>query len=945
MDSGAPSASSRSQDAPGVSILSKTPSGSVPLDDRTMDSTGPGARAGRADTSPAAAGGRPPSGSRAGSASNLSGGLEPGMDFGPRFRIEHLLGAGGMGKVYKAFDKELSRTIALKTLLPELVSDHLLTQRFKQELLLASKISHRNILRIHDIGEVDGVKFITMAFIEGKDLNQLLKEEQPFPLERSLKIARQLCEALDAAHSEGVVHRDFKPQNVLVGKNDQVYVSDFGLATSLESAKMGMTRTGAVMGTPRYMSPEQVEGKPVDSRCDLYALGLVLYEMVTGATPFSGESTWQLMYQRVQTTPKDVKLVNPALPDYVARVIMHCLEKDPANRYQSAKEILADLDAGRSPTIVQTQARTLQINLPVVEKRWWYAAGGGILLLVGLFFTIPKTRHWVFGPPSGGTSAPGTNGLSSASQAKFVAVLPFRVLGDQSSLGYVADGLVEAMSAKLFQLKDVRLASSTAAAKTDPKTPLPQVAKDLGVNLIVHGTVQGSGDNLRVTINLENVAENRRVWSKEFAGVTGDLLTMEDQMYAQLVDALAVKPSNAELARATTHPTQNMEAYDSYLKGRNVLRGQQDLKNVRSAIGFFEQALKKDSSFALAYAGVADASLIMYRETKDSVWSAKALGAAEQARALSEDQPEIHLALGSVYRASGRTAEAIVELKRALELAPNSDEAYRRLASVYLASGRGAEAIQAYQKAVELNPYYWVNHNGVGNAYYQLADYEKAAESYRRVIELDPNNPYAYNNLGAVLVQSGKFQEAVEPLQKSLQFSADGQAYSNLGIAYFYLRQYDKALPAYEKAVQLVPTSDMFVGNLAEAYSLVGQKDRAQTTFEQAISLAYKELQVNPRDAITKGRLALWYGKKGDVRQALKFIAEARALDPNNVDLIYYQAQAFALANDNANALMALQDAFKKGQPPAIAQAEPDLRDLQKDPGFQKLVREFARTN
>jgi len=869
------------------------------------------------------------------------------MDFGPRFRIERLLGAGGMGKVYKAFDKELSRTVALKTLLPELVSDHLLTQRFKQELLLASKISHRNILRIHDLGEVDGVKFISMAFIEGKDLNQLLKEEGPFPLERSLKIARQLCEALDAAHSEGVVHRDFKPQNVLVGNNDQVYVSDFGLATSLETAKMGMTRTGAVMGTPRYMSPEQVEGKGVDSRCDLYALGLVLYEMVTGATPFSGESTWQLMYQRVQVMPKDVKLVNPALPDYVARVIMHCLEKDPANRYQSAKEILADLDAGRSPTLTAapSTSRTVQINLPVVEKRWWYAAGGGMLLLVGLFFAIPKTRHWIFPGPGGGTAASDTNGLPSAAQAKFVAVLPFRVLGDQSSLGYVADGLVEAMSAKLFQLKDVRLASSTAAAKTDPKTPLPQVAKDLGVNLIVHGTVQGSGNNLRVTVNLENVSEKRLVWSKEFAGLTGDLLTIEDQIYAQLVDALAVKPSNAELARATAHPTQNMEAYDSYLRGRNVLRGQQDLKNVRSAIGFFEQALKMDSGFALAYAGVADASLIMYRETKDSVWSAKALGAAEQARALNEDQPEIHLALGSVYRASGRTAEAIVEIKRALELAPNSDEAYRRLASVYLASARSAEAIQAYQKAVELNPYYWVNHNVLGNAYFQLANYGKAAESYRRVIQLDPNNPYAYNNLGAVLVQSGKFREAVEPLQKSLQFNARGQAYSNLGIAYFYLKEYDKSISAYEKAVQLVPTSDMFVGNLAEAYYLVGQKDRAQATFEQAISLAYKELQVNPRDAVTKGRLALWYGKKGDVRQALKFIAEARAIDPGNVDLIYYQAQAFALANDNSSALVALRDAFKKGQPPAIAQAEPDLQNLQKDPGFQKLVREFAQPN
>ena len=877
----------------------------------------------------------------------VSGRLEPGTDLGPRFRIEEMIGAGGMGNVYKAFDKELSRTVALKTLLPELVNDFLLTQRFKQELLLASKISHRNILRIHDLGEVDGVKFITMAFIEGKDLNRLLKEEQPFPLERSLKIVRQLCEALDAAHSEGVVHRDFKPQNVLVGNNDHVYVSDFGLATSLETAKMGMTRTGAVMGTPRYMSPEQVEGKPVDSRSDLYAFGLVFYEMVTGSTPFSGESTWQLMYQRVQVMPKNVKLVSPELPDHVAQVIMHCLEKDPANRYQNAREILADLDAGRSPSLPPSSSttRTVQINLPILEKRWWYAAGTGTVLLLVLFFAIPKTRHWIFPASDVGALAPRTNGAPSTAQAKFIAVLPFRVLGDQSSLGYVADGLVEAMSAKLFQLKDIRLASATAAAKIDPKTSLPEIGKELGVSLIVHGTVQGSGNDLRVTVNLENAAENRLVWSKEFAGLTGDLLTMEDQMYGQLVDALAIKPSNAELARATAHPTENMEAYASYLKGRNALRGQQDLKNVQSAIGFFEEALKKDSGFALAYAGVADASLIMYRETKDSSWSAKALGAAQQARTLGEDQPEIHSALGNVYRATGRTSEAIVELKHALELAPNSDEAYRRLATAYLASGRSAEATQAYQKAVELNPYYWVNYNVLGNAYYQLANYGKAADCYRRVIELDPKNPYAYNNLGAVLVQSGKFREALEPLQKSLEFSSDGQAYSNLGIAYFYLKDYDKAISAYEKAVQLVPTSDMFTGNLAEAYSLIGQKDRSQTTFEQAISLAYKDLRVNPRDASTKGRLGLWYGKKGDFQQALKFITEARALDPNNADLIYYQAQAFALSGDKTKALAALREAFEKGQPPQIALAEPDLESLREDPAFQDLVKEFTRPN
>jgi serine/threonine protein kinase/Flp pilus assembly protein TadD len=866
-----------------------------------------------------------------------SASVKTGTDFGPRYHVESLLGSGGMGKVYKARDRELDRTVAIKVLRPDLMTDAMAMQRFKHELLLASSISHPNILRIHDLGEYNGVKFITMAYVDGGDLTQVMRKEGRLPLERVLKIMKQLAAALAAAHGVNVVHRDLKPQNILLGSQDHVYVTDFGIAKTLESDRTSVTRTGAVLGTPLYMSPEQVEGKPVDHRSDIYTYGLIFYEMLTGILPFTGDTTFQLMYQRVHQVPKRPELVIPDLPSYLSRICLKCLEKEPAQRYQSANEILVDLEFKHAPT----QTRTVQITLPVISKKLSVISGSALILLFAGLLAIPPVRDFIFRHKP----AEPTSGIPSLKEGKFVAVLPMRVLGNQSSLNYVADGLVEALSAKLFQLHDMHTASASEVQKARPSNSLNEAARQLGVNLVVSGTIQGSGDRLRIVASLDDVAGGRRVWTQEFSGVQQDLLTLEDQIYARLVEALALKPSNEEMARAASHPTENIEAYDLYLKGRDALRGQQDLKNVQSAISLFEQALQKDHAFPLAYAGVADASLVMYRETKNGFWSAKALAAAQQAGSLNQNQPEILLALGSVYNASGRTAEAIAELKRALEVSPSSDEAYGRLGSAYLGSGRSSEGIQALKKAVEINPYYWMNYNNLGNAYYQLGDFTNAAECYRKVIELDPNNPYAYNNLGAVLLQSGRFQEAVEPLQKSLQFSADGQAYSNLGIAYFYLRQYDKAISTYEKAVQLVPNSDMFVGNLAEAYDLAGQKDRALNTFEQAISLAYKGLQVNPRDAITKGRLALWYGKKGDVKQSLKFIAEARNIDPNDLDLIYYQAQALALSGDKANAIETLRTAFKKGQPPAIAQAEPGLQDLQQDPAFQKLIKEFSKPN
>jgi serine/threonine-protein kinase len=862
--------------------------------------------------------------------------LVPGSEFSARYRIEAMLGQGGMGMVFKAYDKELDRPVALKLLRPELTPDPAALQRFKQELLLATKVSHKNILRIHDLGEAGGVKFISMAFVEGEDLSHLLKREGKLPVETLTAIGKQLCAALEAAHAEGIIHRDLKPQNVLVDTSGNIYVSDFGLAKSLEAGAAGMTRAGEYLGTPRYMSPEQVEGKPLDNRSDLYSLGIILYEMATGDLPFKGDSTLQVMFQRVQQKPKNPKELNPDTPDYLEKVILRCLEKDPARRYQHAREIASDLETAHAPA----GSRTLHITLPVGGAGAKLYIAGAAAAALAILLAIPPLRHLIFRTPAGNSAA--TSGIPPLSQGKYVAVLPFRVLGDPTALGYVAEGLGEALSAKLFQMKDVRVASSSSVEKVDQKDTLDKMARKLGVNLIVQGKVQGSGERMSVIVNLENVADGKRVWSQEFSGVPQDLLTMEDHIYNELVTALQVKPSGDELARGAARPTENIEAYDLYLKGRNAMRGSQDVRNIEGAIKFYESALQKDSTFALAYAGLADSSLAMYREKKDSFWSQRALAAAQQARRLNDKLPEVHFSLGGVYSATGKTAESITELKRALELAPNSDDGFRRLGSAYLSQGQKDAAIATYMKAADVNPYFWLNHNALGVAYLQLGENEKALASFKRVSELEPDNYLGYQNMGVSLMREGKYADSIPLFQKALSIQSDYSTYSNLGVAYFYLERYAESVTVFEKAVVLNPNEQIAVGNLADGYRWSGQKDKANATYDRAIGLAYKDLQVNPRSASTLGYLASYYAKKGEPAKAADFIRRARAIDSHDVYLVFQQAVVAALAGHANDALLSLREAFKRGYPVEEAQKEPELKNLRALSEFDRLVKEFA---
>jgi eukaryotic-like serine/threonine-protein kinase len=853
------------------------------------------------------------------------------VDFGPRYRIDRLLGQGGMGAVYKAWDKALDRPVALKLIRPGLALDAAVEQRFKQELLLASKISHKNILRIHDLGEAGGVKFISMAFVEGEDLHQLLTRHGKLTVDRALKIARQLCSALDAAHAEGVVHRDFKPQNILLDKQENVYVSDFGLAKSLEQ-ETGMTRSGEFLGTPRYMAPEQAQGGKVDHRADLYALGLILYEMVTGDVPFHAETTLQLMYKRVHEAPKSPKTLNPDLPDWLVRVIMKCLERDPGQRYQTAGEILHDLETGTAPR----GTGSVQITLPsmgLALNRRWLGVAGVVVVLAAVLLAVPAVRNRIFGGPGVTTQ--------QVTPVKHVAVLPLKTVGDAAALGYIGEGVVDALTAKLFQLKDVQIAAPSAVARIKPDTPLGDVGNALGANLIISGNLQGEGDKIRLVLTLDDVAAGKRVWTQEFSGLKQDLLTLEDNAYTNLVAALSVKVTSEEIARTAAHPTENVDAYELYLKGRNAMRGEVDAHTVGSAIRFYEQALQRDPAFALAYTGIADASLRMYMNTKDASWSQKALGAAQQAQGLGDTVPEVHFALGSIYTATGKAAEAIAELTRALQLAPNSDEGYRRLGDAYRAAGKKEDALKAYQKATEINPYYWFNHNTLGLAYVRYGRNDEGLTALQKVTQLAPKNGLGYLNIGNAYYRQGKWDESIAAYKKSIEVEPSYLAYTNLGTTYFFLKRYPEAVQMFEKAVEINPNQQLAMGNLADAYRWAGEKQKAVERYDRAIALASKELQVNPRDANIMAMLGQYYAKSGRTAQGLQYMKRARAIAPNEVSFMYFEGMVQGLAGHTPEAIAALQSAFQKGYPVREAMNDPELEGIRSNAEFQKVLQAF----
>ncbi len=874
--------------------------------------------------------------------------LHPGVVFGGRYEILGILGQGGMGAVYKARDRELDRLIALKVIRPELATDASILQRFKQELILARNITHKNVVRIFDLGEADGIRFISMEYVDGDDLRTLLRREGKFSPKETIAVIEQVCRALDAAHSEGVIHRDLKPQNIMREKNGRVVVMDFGLARSL--GESGMTQTGAIVGTIEYMSPEQALGTTLDQRSDIFSVGLIFYELLTGKAPYEADTAIASLMKRTREEARSASDVDASVPKPLSAIVSRCLEREPDNRYHSVVELLQQLTTWEANPAITAQALSKMIPHPIVRRSrlnldlpgqsWMWIAGAALVIVLAIFSGRELVNR------SETTSMQIAQGIPSLKQGKYVAILPLKRVGDEKTLGYVADGIQESLAARLFQLQEVHVASATAVDQEAGKDlPLAKLANKLGVNLLLQGIVQGNSDQLRVTMSLDDATTGRRVWSQEFSGAAGDVLALEDQIYGNVSAALALKPTNEEQARVGSHPTENVKAYDLYLQGRNTLRNGHSQDAYKQAVGMFEQAIDKDPNFALAYTGLADSSLHMFSETKESIWAQKATLAAQQAQRLSSNLPEVHLSLGSVYSFTGKNTEAIAELKKALELAPNSDEAYRNLGDAYSRIGQSGDAIAAYQKAVAANTYNWANHIALGKAYLDLGDSAKALPEFQKVTEIAPDNSIGFLDLGSLYLRDGKWSESIPQFQKALALSPDADTYSNIGTAYFFLKNYDQATKMYEKAVEMTPNDEVLLGNLGDSYRWSGHSDQAATAYGKAISLAFQELQVNPRSASIMGDLGLLYAKKGDATNALQYTSQARAIRPDDLPLLYSEVQVKALIGNREDALKSLRLALQKGYSAQEAWNDPELQKLQALPQFTQLVNEYSKKN
>jgi adenylate cyclase len=729
--------------------------------------------------------------------------LAAGAKFG-RYEIRSQLGVGGMGEVYLAQDTKLDRKVALKILPPELAEDKDRMGRFVREAKFASALNHPNIITIHEIGEIDGMHFITTEYIEGETLKTQLKGES-LSLKSTLEIALQLASALDSAHRAGIVHRDIKPDNIMVRHDGIVKVLDFGLvkltANRSEVDREAKTKilvnskVGVIMGTVGYMSPEQARGQETDARTDIWSLGCVLYEMLTHQQPFQGDTMTDVLANIIYREPASIRAHRSDVPAELERIVGKAVRKNRAERYQSAKELFNDL--------LQLQTR---------------------LLVEGEIFRSGSGERIAQIQPS-----PFLNSI---------AVLPFANLSTEKDNEYFSEGLTEEIImnlSKLQMLKVIARGSSTRYV-TEGKTH-KETAIDLGVQYLLEGSVRRQGSDLRITAQLIDALRDVYVWAETYRGTMEDIFDIQEKVGAEIVQALQLRLSPDETQNLKKRFTENTRAYQLYLQGRFFWNKRSE-DGLRTAIKYFEQAIEQDPHYALAWAGIADSYSLLgeFGNIPRKELYPKAEAAVNKALEIDNRLAEVHTSLASLLMLSKWDwANSRKEFKVALELNPNYATAHHWYSLWFLNMGRLEESLRLISRAAELDPVSQAILKDKGLALYYNRQYDEAIELARRTLELDPNYAAAHRLLSLAYQGKGMFDEAVVENQKWGELSRN-EVETTVALAQLYgasgeIEEAKKLIEAVEQDKLVI---DQVYRGLALVYAALGENDRAFTYLEKS---------------------------------------------------------------------------------------------------------------
>jgi serine/threonine-protein kinase len=776
---------------------------------------------------------------------------------------------------------------------------------------------------VHEINEThDGHSFICMAYYEGETLKDKLASG-PLSIQEAVHIAVQIANGLQRAHESGIVHRDIKPGNIMITPRGEVKIVDFGLAKL--AAQSRPTRTAPTAGTAAYMSPEQVLGAEADSRSDLFSLGVLLYEAATGKRPFVGEHEPALFYSIANADPAPPSTVRADMPQELERIILRLLEKDPTKRYQSAAEVRADLKQflGEAPTprpVIRVPAALRgRLSLPIVIS-------SAVLIVAAVLFASGALHKWFGGP--------------ALPEQKIIAVLPFTNIGGDSSKKALCDGLFERITSGLVQLQklrgDLKVVSSS---ETRRFTNVSDAYRGLGISIAVVGSFQWAPHQIQVTVNLVE-AKNMLVIDSKIIDSPPDITSqLENRVVSSIAEMMGFELRSADLWGPAAGKSKDEKAYELYLQGRGYLYRYEKPQNINAAIDAFERALRRDSSYALAYAGLGEAYWRKYEATKDVQWIPSAVNYCKRAIELGDALAPVHITLGLIQNGGGRYEEAVEQFERALAIDSLSSDAYRELARAYQALNDTSKAEETYKKAIGLNPNYWAGYNNLGAFYYSTARYAEAATAFRRVTELTPDNYRAYNNLGGMYFYLGRQDEARMAFERSIMIEPKNYvAYSQLGTLYFYQGRYTDAAKAYETALKLQDTDYRIWGFLGSAYQWSGvDVKKVEECFRKAIAGAEQELQINRRDAKLLCALSEYYVMVGERKNALELLQQALLLAPNDVVIMGRAGSIYEELGNRTAALKWIEKAFRKGYSAVELERDPAIKNLRADPRYVQL--------